>query len=138
AAGARRRRAPSPPGAARRRLRGGGVAAAPRGGRGPAPPLGRRSHGLELPLHPPQAPPKEKKEAGAGAAGASGGGVSVAVREVRIERSHVTLRDETVTPAVEWSLDSLDARARGQLGTDAPVDFTLAGRLAGAPLHAAG
>jgi hypothetical protein len=100
--------------------------------------LTRTKDGVELPIEPPA---DETKEEGAGEAEgdeAEGGGVSIAVREVRIEDSRVTLVDRTVRPAAEWVIDALEASARGRLGTDAPIDFTLAAKLAGAALSAAG
>jgi AsmA protein len=98
--------------------------------------LARTKDGIELPIEPPA---EEAKEKGAeGAEEEEGGGVSVAVREVRIEDSRVTLVDRTVRPAAEWVIDDLDASARGRLGTDAPIDFDVAAKLAGAPLAAEG
>jgi hypothetical protein len=99
--------------------------------------LTRTPAGIELPIKPP--PRAEKEKTGAGEEGGGpGGGVSIAVREVRIEDTRVTLRDRTVRPAVEWVIDALDASARGQLLGDAPIDFDVAAKLAGAPLSAKG
>jgi hypothetical protein len=99
--------------------------------------LVRTHDGIELPITPAD----EAKEKGAGggeAEEAEGGGASIAVREVRIEDSRVVLIDRTVRPAAEWVIDDLDASARGHLGTDAPIDFDVAAKLAGAPLSAEG
>jgi hypothetical protein len=99
--------------------------------------LVRTHDGIELPITP-AAEAKEKGAGGAEAEEAESGGASIAVREVRIEDSRVVLVDRTVRPAAEWVIDDLDASARGRLGTDAPIDFDVAAKLAGAPLSAEG
>jgi hypothetical protein len=101
--------------------------------------LTRTKQGLALPIEPPPKEAGAEGEAEPGPEAAeAGGGVSIAVREVRIEDSKLTLLDRTVRPAAEWVLDELDARARGRLGSDAPIAFEVAAKLAGAPLHAEG
>ena len=45
---------------------------------------------------------------------ATGGGVSIAVREVRIETSRLTLLDRTLRPPPAWQLDGARRRARGR------------------------
>jgi hypothetical protein len=101
--------------------------------------LARTAQGIELPIQPPEAKAKPEPEAKGGAAGeAAGPGVSVAVRELRIERSALTLVDRTVKPAAEWKLADLNARARGRLGGDLPIAIELAAKLDGAPLSVGG
>jgi uncharacterized protein involved in outer membrane biogenesis len=100
--------------------------------------LTRTKDGIELPIEAPADAAKEKGAGGAEPEAGEGGGVSIAVREVRLEDSRVVLVDRTVRPAAEWVIDELDASARGRLGTDAPIEFDVAAKLAGAPLSAAG
>jgi AsmA-like C-terminal region/AsmA family len=102
--------------------------------------LVRTARGIELPfeLRSGSADTKAPKDADAKAPGAAPGGVSVAVREVRIEKSRITLQDRSVRPAVEWPLEALDARARGHMTADAPIAFDVTARLAGAKLSAEG
>jgi len=99
--------------------------------------LVRTKQGIELPIEPPPRAPDEAKEEGSGADG-RGGGVSIAVREVRIEDTRLTLLDRSVRPAAEWVFDALDATLHGRLGEDAPLDFDVAAGLHGARLHASG
>lgn len=100
--------------------------------------LTRTKQGIELPLDPPAKPKDEPGAEEPGAGDAGGSGVSIAVREVRIEHSRLTLLDRTVRPPAEWVFDALDASARGRLGEDAPIDFELAAKLADASIHAEG
>ncbi len=100
--------------------------------------LVRTAQGVQLPIRPPKADESAAPDAAREAENGSSAGVSVAVREVRIERSQLTLADRTLQPAVLWKLDALDARATGRMRKDAPVAFELAGLLAAAPLHAEG
>jgi hypothetical protein len=101
--------------------------------------LTRTKQGIALPIGPPlEQVPGERGAASGRAAGEAAGGVSIAVREVRIEDSKLTLLDRTVHPAAEWVFDELDARARGRLGSEAPIAFDASARVAGAPLHLAG
>lgn len=103
--------------------------------------LARTAQGIELPIELPEAEAKPKAEVEGGEvaeAGAEGPGVSVAVREVRIERSAITLVDRTVTPAAEWKLADVNARAKGRLGEDLPIAIDLAAKLGAAPLRVEG
>lgn len=101
--------------------------------------LARTAKGIELPIQPPAAESKPKAEAEGGETSeAEGPGVSVAVRELRIERSAITLVDRTVRPAAEWKLADVDARARGRLATDLPIAIDLAAKLGAAPLQVKG
>jgi AsmA protein len=100
--------------------------------------LTRTKDGIALPIEPPEKPEEEPGAEEPGADDAEGGGVSIAVREVRIEDSRLTLVDRTVRPAAEWVFEALDARARGRLGEDAPVEFQLAMALGEAALRAEG
>jgi AsmA protein len=100
--------------------------------------LARTRDGIELPFEPPADEAKEKGPGAAEPEAAEEGALSIAVREVRIEDSRVVLVDRTVRPAAEWVIDDLDASARGRLGTEAPITFEVAAKLAGAPLSAAG
>lgn len=100
--------------------------------------LARTKHGIELPFEPPPKPEKEPGSAEPGAAEGGSGGASIAVRELRLEDSKLTLVDRTVRPAASFLFDDLDARARGRLGSDAPIAFELAALLAGAKLSAQG
>jgi AsmA protein len=101
--------------------------------------LARTAKGIELPIELPEAEAKPEPEVKAGEpAEAEGPGVSVAVRQVRIERSAVTLVDRTVKPAAEWQLADVNARARGRLTEDLPIAIDLAAKLGAAPLHVDG
>lgn len=100
--------------------------------------LTRTKQGIALPFEPPPKPKEEGAGGGEQGGAEEGGGVSVAVHEVRIEAAKLTLIDRTVRPAAEWVFDDLAARARGRLGTDAPITFELAALLAGAELSAEG
>jgi AsmA protein len=101
--------------------------------------LARTARGIELPIELPEEKAKPEAEPKGSAAGeAAGPGVSVAVRELRIERSAVTLVDRTVKPAAEWKLADLNARARGRLAEDLPIAIDLAAKLDGAPLSLGG
>ncbi len=100
--------------------------------------LVRGRNGIELPIAPPVRQKAEPSPDGEDAASAAGGGVSLALREVRIEQSRVTLRDDTVRPPVAWTLDALDLRARGRLLVDAPIPFELTADLHGAKLQIEG
>jgi hypothetical protein len=100
--------------------------------------LVRTAQGVQLPIRPPKADEGAAQDAAREAEDGRSAGVSVAVREVRIERSQLTLADRTVQPAVLWKLDALDARATGSMRRDAPVAFELTALLGAAPLHAEG
>lgn len=99
--------------------------------------LTRTAEGIALPI---ELPAKTEEEAGAGESepDAEQGGVSVAVKEVRLEDSRVTLLDRTVRPAAEWAFEGVDASVRGALGEDAPLDFALGAMLGEAALRAEG
>jgi hypothetical protein len=98
--------------------------------------LVRTTHGIELPLEPP---PKGKQAPEEEAGGdAEGGGISLAVRELRIEDTRLTLLDRTLRPPQAWQLTDLDAVATGRIAKGTPVAFTLDAKLAGAPLHLEG
>jgi len=99
--------------------------------------LTRTAQGIELPIQ--TAKPAEKKREKApreDQAGASG--VSVAVREVRIERTRLALVDRSVQPAAEWKLDGVTARLAGRMGEGTPIAFDVDAKLGQAPLHAEG
>jgi AsmA protein len=101
--------------------------------------LARTAKGIELPIELREAEAKPKPEAKGGEAEeAAGPGVSVAVRELRIERSAVTLVDRTVKPAAEWKLADVNARARGRFTEDLPIAIDLAAKLGAAPLRVDG
>lgn len=103
--------------------------------------LTRTAKGIELPIELPDAeakPEAEEKGGEVAAEDAEGTGVSVAVRELRIERSAITLLDRTVKPAAEWKLADVNARARGRLTEDLPIAVDLAAKLGGAPLRVDG
>jgi hypothetical protein len=103
--------------------------------------VARTKQGIELPIRPPPEAPGSKPEVGAKGDAervAEDAGVSVAVRELRIERSSVALVDRTLRPAVTWKLDEIEARAEGRLAPGTPIDFELDARLGGAPLHVEG
>jgi hypothetical protein len=98
--------------------------------------LVRTTGGIELPLEPP---PKAKREPKADAGtGDEGGGLSIAVREIRVEDTRLTLLDRTVRPPQNWQLTDLDTVATGTLAEGTPVTFSLDAKLAGAPLHLEG
>ncbi|MEN8159937.1 MAG: AsmA-like C-terminal region-containing protein [Myxococcota bacterium] len=105
--------------------------------------LRRTAKGIELPIEPPEPEPKGDAEVTADAteepaeADASGG-VSVAVREVRIERTDLTLVDATVSPPVSWRLQDLALAARGRLAEDLPVALELTAMLEDAPVRVEG
>ncbi len=101
--------------------------------------LARTVGGVELPIELPEDEPEPEAEAEAAAKQeAKATGVAVAVREVRIEHSTLTLVDRTVKPAVEWKLADVDASARGRIGTDLPIEIDLAAKLGAAPLSVEG
>jgi AsmA protein len=98
--------------------------------------LARTQDGIELPIELPAeepAPELEAEPAEVAKEEAEAGGVSVAVREVRIEHSTLTLVDRTVKPAVAWKLADVEARA-----TDFPIQLELAAKLGDAPLSLEG
>jgi uncharacterized protein involved in outer membrane biogenesis len=100
--------------------------------------LARTKHGIALPIEPPPKPETAPGAEEPGAGGGGGEGVSIGVREVRLEDAKLTFVDRTVRPAASFLFDDLDASARGRLGTDAPIAFELAALLAGAKLSAEG
>jgi AsmA protein len=102
--------------------------------------LARTRDGIELPIELPEEEPEPEAGAEAGEAEkeAEATGVSVAVREVRIEHSTLTLVDRTVKPAVAWKLADVDASAKGRIGSDLPIEIDLAAKLADAPLSVEG
>lgn len=106
--------------------------------------LVRTGDGIVLPIEPPEPPesaPKKPAEASSESATseASGSaGLSVAVREVRIERADLTLVDRTVSPPVSWRLEEVDLVARGRLAEELPVAIELTARVGEAPLRASG
>jgi uncharacterized protein involved in outer membrane biogenesis len=105
--------------------------------------LGLTKDGLVLPIEPPEPGPKPPAEAPAEpgspeASDASSAGVSVAVREVRIERADLTLVDRTVSPPVSWRLEEVDLVAKGRLAEELPVAIDLSARLGEAPVRVQG
>jgi len=98
--------------------------------------LVRTARGVEQPFElPAEAKSEPKAEDGPAA---EGGGFSLAVREILIEDTRLTLLDRTLRPPQEWQLTDLDAVARGRMAKDTPVSFSLDAKLAGAPLHLEG
>jgi uncharacterized protein involved in outer membrane biogenesis len=102
--------------------------------------LRRTTKGIELPIEPPEPAPKGDAKPGAAEADPpkASGGVSVAVREVRIERAELALVDATVSPPARWELRDVALAARGRLGADAPIALQLTAMLGEAPLRADG
>ena len=69
----------------------------------------------------------------------AGGGLSIAVRELRLSDSMLRVRDRTVEPEVVWELGDLEAEVQGAGAALMPLSLTLAGELAsGGQLRAAG
>jgi hypothetical protein len=97
--------------------------------------------GIVLPIEPPEpAPenPSEQPAASTPSEPSESTPVSVAVREVRIERADLTLVDRTVSPPATWRLESVDFVAKGRLAEDLPVAIDLSARVGDSPLHVEG
>ena len=100
--------------------------------------LTRTAAGIELPIQPPQDATQGKPGAGAEQPGGGSSGVSVAVREVRVEHSRISLVDRTVQPAAEWRLTDVDARTKGRIAPGLPIALDVAAKLGAAPFRVKG
>jgi len=82
----------------------------------------------------PRTPPAPEKTPAPSAPTASGGanegaGLRLAVRHFALHDGTVVLEDHGVTPPVTWTLEDIQAKAAGT-SLQAPIDFSLSGRLA--------
>jgi len=96
----------------------------------------RTAQGIEIPGWKGKA--AVSAEPSPGAEPAAPGGFAVAVRELALRNTRLSLEDRSVEPPVTWSLEGLDAHARG-IAPDQPIPFSLKAQLAsGGALEAAG
>ncbi len=70
----------------------------------------RTADGFELPMPPPAPPPTGAGEA---ASDEGSGGVSMAIRSVRVTNGRVSIVDRSVTPSTTVALDSIEVSVRG-------------------------
>jgi len=99
----------------------------------------RTAQGIEIPgLKAAQIPEPSPVSEQAPATNGKPEGFAVAVRKLALRHSRLSLEDLSVKPPVTWTLEDLDANARG-IAPDQPIPIALKARLAsGGALQGAG